>query len=98
MALASSPWPFKNGPHRRRCRRSRWLAERLEDRRLLSGVAGSDDFGDDFDQATPILLAVNGSSSLAGSIETRGDTDLFRIVAPMTGRITIRLETPLGSP
>ena len=35
----------------RPARRPRLKVEWLEDRRMLSGGAGSDDFGDDFDQA-----------------------------------------------
>src|SRR4051794_3211326 len=93
MSRHSARWPVKRTSRRRRSRPSARFVERLEDRRLLSGGAGSDDFGNDFDQAASILLSNEGSASQAGSIDVAGDIDVFRFVAPVSGQIDVRLTT-----
>ena len=57
-----------------------------------------DDFGNTFAQARLIGLYSNGSGQVAGSIEKAGDVDFFRMVAPVTGRMTVRQTAASGSP
>src|SRR5262245_24074911 len=75
--------------------RSRLHLERLEDRTLLSGPG--DDFPDALDQAALITLAADGSRAQAGCIETALDVDAFRLVAPLTGNLSIQTEVEQGS-
>ena len=49
----------------------------------------ADDFGNTFEDSSPIELDGTGAGSQSGAIETAGDVDMFRFVAPMTGRLTV---------
>jgi hypothetical protein len=64
---------------------------------LVSLTPAPDDFGDDFDQAAPLVLSADGSGSQAGSIEMPGDVDIFQFVAPITGRFTATPNAAEGS-
>jgi hypothetical protein len=61
-------------------------------RYLLSLASEPDDFGDDFDLAEPLVPSADGSGAQAGAIEVINDLDTFRFVAPVTGRVVVRLE------
>jgi hypothetical protein len=85
--------------------------ELLEERVVPSGLPVPDDFGDDVAHAHTVVLNSNGSGSIAGRIDyppnkntdpscdcySPGDVDVFRIVAPVTGGMTIRQEAAPGS-
>jgi hypothetical protein len=73
---------------RRRLRRCRPRLEALEDRTVLSAVVG-DDFGNTFADARSITLSAIGAGNQNGAIDYPGDVDLFRFVAPLSGRVTI---------
>ncbi len=47
------------------------------------------DVGNTFSRARRINLDAQGNGSREGSIERSGDVDMFRFVAPVTGRMTI---------
>jgi hypothetical protein len=57
----------------------------------------ADDFGNDAAGAHLIALAPSGAGRQNGVIETSGDVDAFRFVAPLTGNLAIRLEAAFGS-
>jgi hypothetical protein len=57
----------------------------------------SDNYGHTFSQATPVTLAANGSGSISGTIGQGGEIDMFRVVAPLTGQMTIRETAAAGS-
>ncbi len=91
-----------SAPRRRRrrwaTRTTRLAAEPLETRAMLSGNGfGFDDFPDAGDWSTAAEISMEPAQPAAliqGSLETRGDTDLFQFVAPTTGRAVVRLGTP----
>lgn len=63
------------------------------------GGGTPDDHADagEFADATLILLAGrNGFGSATGNIETAGDTDLFKFVAPADGPASVQVKTPTG--
>jgi hypothetical protein len=60
----------------------------------------SDDFADigELSTASPITLdAATGDGSKVGYLESVGDTDLFKLVMPRTGSVTITLGHPEGA-
>ncbi len=68
---------------------------------IVGGGGGGtpDDHADagEFADATLILLAArDGFGAGVGNIETAGDTDLFKFVAPSTGASSVQLKTPSG--
>lgn len=65
--------------------------------RFSTATGGSDDFPNTFSAARQITLASNGSGSQNGSIERSGDVDMFRIVAPVSGTMTITQSARSGS-
>jgi hypothetical protein len=91
------------------CRR--FGLEQLEKRELLSiGASGllqatvfnakasvSDDYGNTFAQAAQVSLSSAGSGSQSGKIEQAADVDMFKIVAPITGQMTIQELAASGS-
>ncbi|MFN4261144.1 MAG: hypothetical protein ACK4RK_17790 [Gemmataceae bacterium] len=58
---------------------------------------GSDDHGSSYQTATALTLSPSGAGKITGKIETIDDQDMFRFQAPMTGKLTITLRTPLSS-
>jgi len=89
-------------PQNKRPAKVLYGAELLESRALLSvalNPPGADDFGNTLDDSSPIELDDTGAGSQSGAIETAGDVDMFRLVAPMTGRLTVRqvADTASGS-
>src|SRR5205085_2635894 len=56
-----------------------------------------DDFPDDTEHAALISLAADGAGTQAGLIESTGDVDLFRFVAPVTGLLSVRMAAAPGS-
>ncbi|MCC6322489.1 MAG: hypothetical protein IT438_13750 [Phycisphaerales bacterium] len=63
------------------------------------GGGTPDDHADagEFNDATAIPLdSRTGFGSAIGSIETSGDTDLFKFVAPANGRAGVQIKTPSG--
>lgn len=52
-------------------------------------VAASSDIGDTPDSALTLDIPRDGTASIDSRIDKAGDTDLFRIVAPMTGTLTV---------
>lgn len=83
------------------------VIEHLEQRELLSvNPAGAktsalavatDDFGNTFAAAALVSLAEDGSGTRAGKVDKAGDVDMFRFVAPITGRMTIQELVATGS-
>src|SRR5262245_52899487 len=73
-------------------RRARPALEPLEDRTLLS-AAPLDDFGNTFADAQSITLSAIGGGSQKGSIDYPDDVDVFRFVAPLSGRMTIHQDS-----
>src|SRR5262245_48673463 len=73
-------------------RRARPALEPLEDRTLLS-AAPLDDFGNTFADAQSITLSAIGGGSQQGTIDYVGDVDVFRFVAPLSGRMTIHQDS-----
>ena len=65
-------------------------------RYTLTFQTTGDDFGDAFADAHPIALNASGAGSQSGVIETAGDVDMFRLVAPMTGRLTVKQVADCG--
>ncbi|MCI0460632.1 MAG: PPC domain-containing protein, partial [Gemmataceae bacterium] len=61
-------------------------------RYLLTFSPATDDVADDFAGASLIPLTPDGSGSRTSRLEVAGDTDVFRFVAPRTGRLHIRQE------
>jgi hypothetical protein len=57
----------------------------------------ADDFGAGLTAAPLIRLDANGSGGQAGTIDTPGDVDAFRFVAPATGLLRVGLEAVPGS-
>jgi hypothetical protein len=57
----------------------------------------SDDFANSFDGASFLILDSSGSASLPGGIDFAGDVDLFRFVAPVSGRLTVTQTAAAGS-
>ncbi|HXG12711.1 MAG TPA: proprotein convertase P-domain-containing protein [Gemmataceae bacterium] len=57
----------------------------------------SDDFGDDFAAALPVLPFSSGPTDFSGAIEVAGDVDFFRFVALVTGTLTVRQGAIPGS-
>jgi hypothetical protein len=47
--------------------------------------------------ATPVNVPTSGTAQVPGQIERAGDVDMFRFVAPGTGRMTIRQVAAAGS-
>ena len=79
-------------PQNKRPDKGLYGAELLESRTLLSvalNPPGVDDFGNTFEDSSPIELDGTGAGSQSGVIETAGDVNMFRFVAPMTGRLTV---------
>jgi hypothetical protein len=58
---------------------------------------GVDDFGDTPAEAQALAPDAIGAATREGRIEAAGDVDVFRFVAPLTGRITARLVAAPGS-
>ena len=80
-------------PQNKRPAKVLYGAELLESRTLLSvalNPPGADDFGNTIEDSSPIELDSTGAGSQSGVIETAGDVDMFRLVAPMTGRLTVK--------
>jgi len=61
-----------------------------------AGTATADDVGNTFALATPMSLSGSGAGSRTGTIEQAGDVDMFRFVAPMSGRMSIRQSSTGG--
>ena len=51
----------------------------------------TDDFDDTTDAATQLSVVANSTLAQPGEIEVPGDVDVFEIVAPATGRMTLQL-------
>ncbi|MCX7426203.1 MAG: pre-peptidase C-terminal domain-containing protein [Planctomycetia bacterium] len=93
--------------HRSYCPR----VEQLERRELLSvGAMGppqspgqrgrpiaGDDYGNTLAQAALVSLSTAGAGSQSGTIERAGDVDMFKIVAPVSGQMTITQSAIVGS-
>lgn len=60
-------------------------------------AAVKDDVGDTFAAARSIALSAAGSGSATGNVETVGDVDMFKLVAPAAGRMTVNLSASAGS-
>jgi hypothetical protein len=56
-----------------------------------------DDVGDTTDTAGTILLTPTGSGGVVGAIQAPGNQDMYRLVAPASGRMTINLSPTDGS-
>ena len=85
-------FPFQAWCERRKSRSARrrsYTVERIErlERRML--LSAPDDFGNTFDTATPLNLSSWGAGMQSGQIETAGDVDMFKFVAPVSARMTI---------
>ena len=65
--------------------------------KCATAPGSSDDFGDTFDNATPVALADGGSGKQSGTIEKASDADMFQFVAPVSGRMTIAEAIQTGS-
>src|SRR5262249_42388841 len=68
--------------------------EALEERIVPSALAVIDDFGNTFATAQPLGLSPNVPTVQPGALETVGDVDYFRFVAPSTGIIIAADTTP----
>ena len=55
-------------------------------------TVGPDDYGGTFESATPLVVDSSGAESIDGAIQFNGDVDMFRFVAPLTGRTRIDLQ------
>src|SRR5262245_8400553 len=75
-------------PARRRPLRCRPRLEVLEDRTVPSAVL-PDDFGNTFAEAHALALSAIGATTQNGTIDYPGDVDVFRFVAPLSGRMMI---------
>ena len=64
----------------------------------FSTAALGDDFGNTIPEAATIPLSSSGNGSQNGHIERAGDQDMFRIVAPVSGLMTITQDAAPGSP
>ena len=62
--------------------------EQLEPRMLFAGFG--DDYGDTFYGAARLGLSSGGAASVRGCIERSYDSDMFRVTATASGRMTIR--------
>ncbi|MCL4192524.1 MAG: pre-peptidase C-terminal domain-containing protein [Thermoguttaceae bacterium] len=60
-------------------------------------AAVKDDVGNTFAAARSIALSAAGSGSATGNVETVGDVDMFKVVAPGAGRMTVNLTAEPGS-
>lgn len=60
-------------------------------------AAVKDDVGNTFAAARSIALSAAGNGSATGTLETAGDVDMFKIVAPASGRMTLDLSASAGS-
>lgn len=63
------------------------------------GGGTQDDHADDgeYDTATPISLNVAGGGNASGAVDPASDTDLFSMTSPLTGAMTVVLDTSAGS-
>lgn len=76
--------------------------EQLEKREMLSigttslflpgarGAAVSDDYGNTFALAAQVSVSTTGSATQSGTIGVTGDVDVFKVVATVTGKMTIQ--------
>lgn len=90
-------------------RRRQFGLEQLEKRELLSvggtnlflpvipGAVVSDDYGNTMAQAAQVSLSTAGSATQSGKIEVAGDVDVFKVVATVTGKMTIQELATSGS-
>jgi formylmethanofuran dehydrogenase subunit C len=63
----------------------------------LTFSAYADDYGNTQATAANIPLAADGSGSMLGSIETAGDVDFFRYVAPVAQEVTVTQQATDGT-
>ncbi len=63
----------------------------------LTAPAGADDHSNTFVQADQLDLSATGSGTQSGVIEQAGDADMFRVVAPVSGQMTISQSAAPGS-
>ena len=63
----------------------------------VSAASASDDYGNTFAQATAVSLSSAGAGSQTGKIDQAGDADMFKIVAPVTGTMTLSESAASGS-
>jgi hypothetical protein len=64
---------------------------------FVTTPAVTDDYGNTMAQATALSLSESGSGVQSGKIEKAGDVDVFSIVAPVTGTMTIQQAAATGS-
>ena len=64
---------------------------------IPAGGSSADDVADTFQGANSSVGLSTGSWSFDGKIETNGDTDLFRFIAPRSGNLTITQTAAAGS-
>jgi hypothetical protein len=64
---------------------------------LAVSEVAADDVPDTFDGAVLIPIGADGSGTRAGTIGTPDDVDFFRVTAPFTGRLSVRLSPASGS-
>jgi N-acetylglucosamine-6-sulfatase len=57
----------------------------------------SDDYGNSFRSSFRLTLGANGTGSRTGTIDRRGDVDLFRFVSPITGYLKVHATALRGS-
>ena len=57
----------------------------------------TDDYGNTIADATLVSLSTTGSGAKSGTIEKAGDVDMFKIVATVTGTITVQQSAASGS-
>jgi len=63
----------------------------------LTFSTSTDDFGNAFADAALVTIAASGSATRTGKINYAGDVDMFRFVATVTGKMTIRQSAAVGS-
>lgn len=64
---------------------------------LSTTAAITDDYGNTLAKATAVTLSEAGAGAQAGKIEQSGDADMFSIVAPVSGEISIQQSAASGS-
>ncbi len=57
-----------------------------------------DDYGNDPAHAFPISLDASGLGSISGQINPAGDVDVFKLIAPASGQLTVALTQPSTGP
>ena len=61
------------------------------------GSSVRDDYGNTFVQATQVSLAAKGTGTQSGRVERAGDVDMFKIVATVSGKMSITQSASAGS-